>query len=155
MPNKEQNYVPARGFFFSVDFYDGSSKKFSSFKEVSGLSVKINTEDVAEGGENGFKYRLPTGAVYQNLVLKRPLNVDSELVIWCKDAIENFDFKLKTVTVKLLELDSNSTGSKPLAVWEFLNAYPVGWNLSNLDAMGNDLAVETIEIAFTRFARKK
>ena len=74
MANKEQNYTPAVGFFFSVDFYDGSTKKFSSFKEVSGLSVKINTEDITQGGENGFKYRLPTGAAYQNLVLKRGLN---------------------------------------------------------------------------------
>ncbi len=155
MANKEQNYIPPTGFFFSVDFYDGSTKKFSSFKEVSGLSVKINTEDIVQGGENGFKYRLPTGAVYQNLVLKRALNVDSELITWCKDAIENFDFKLKTVTVKLLHLDSNSSGSKPLAVWEFSDAYPIGWNLSNLNAMGNELAIETIEIAFTRFARKK
>lgn len=155
MANKEQNYIPPTGFFFSVDFYDGSTKKFSSFKEVSGLSVKVNTEDVTQGGENGFKYRLPTGVAYQNLVLKRALNVDSELVTWCKDAIENFDFRLKTVTVKLLHLDSNSTGSKPLAVWEFSDAYPVGWNLSNLNAMGNELAIETIEIAFTRFQRKK
>ena len=155
MPNKEQNYIPPTGFFFSVDFYDGSTKKFSSFKEVSGLTVKVNTEDITQGGENGFKYRLPTGASYENLVLKRALNVDSSLVEWCKDAIENFDFKLKTVTVKLLQLDSNSTGSKPLAVWEFSDAYPVGWNLSNLDAMGNNLAIETIELAFTRFQRKK
>jgi phage tail-like protein len=155
MAETETNFRPPVGFYFSVSFTDSGGEKFSSFSEVQGLSVKINTEVVADGGENGFKYRLPTGATYENLVLKRGLKVESSLIAWFNKAIQEFTFEPKTVTVRLLAVDSKPTGDKALAVWDFLQAYPIGWNIGGLKSTDNNVVVESLELAYTKFVRKK
>lgn len=57
------------GFYFELSFKDEDA----AFKEVSGISKELSMEEVVCGGENRFKYRLPTITTSQNLVLKRAL----------------------------------------------------------------------------------
>jgi phage tail-like protein len=59
-----------------------------AFQEVSGLTEELNVEEIVCGGENRFKYKLPTVVSNQNLVLKRALiPANSGLVTWCKNSI--------------------------------------------------------------------
>jgi phage tail-like protein len=54
-----------------------------AFQEISGMAEEMSVEEVVCGGENRFKYKLPTVATGQNLVLKRALvPVASKLVNW-------------------------------------------------------------------------
>src|SRR5688572_18462199 len=115
----ETDFRPPVGFYFSVSFTDSGGEKFSSFSEVQGLSVKMELEPVTDGGENGFKYRLPKAVNYENLILKRGLKVESTMIAWFNKAIQEFTFEPKTVTVRLLAIDSKPTGDKALAVWDF------------------------------------
>ena len=39
----------------------------------------------------------------------------------------------------------------PAAAWLFWKAYPVKWSVSDLDADVNGVAIETMELAYTRF----
>ena len=53
-------YYPPVGFYFKVDIgVSGAYRTDSEFQSVSGLSVDIETEEFAEGGENRFKHKLP------------------------------------------------------------------------------------------------
>lgn len=70
------NYYPPLGFHFKIEF--GNQKDEYQFQSVSGLNVDLETEEIAEGGENRFKHKLPLRARYPNLVLKRGI-----LSIWC------------------------------------------------------------------------
>ncbi|MEZ4873956.1 MAG: phage tail protein [Flavobacteriaceae bacterium] len=58
---------------YPVSFYFKLSFKGvdAAFQEVSGISKELGVEEVVCGGENRFKYRLPTTTSGQNLVLKR------------------------------------------------------------------------------------
>ena len=107
------NYYPPVGFHFKVNF-DGVSKNNEDyrFQSVSGLSVDIETEDYAEGGENRFKHKLPVKTKFPNLVLKRGMLLDSEVIAWCQDAIENFVFKPANITIDLLDEEHS-----PLKTW--------------------------------------
>jgi phage tail-like protein len=40
-------------------------------------------------------------------------------------------------------------------VWTFFNAWPVKWSLGGLDAQKNEIAMETLEFAYTYSARQK
>lgn len=124
-----------------------------AFQEVSGLESGLEVEPVVEGGENRYVHQLPKPARRGNLKLKRGLTTyASGMVQWCKSTIEG-DFaqaiKPKDITVSLL-----NEMRAPVAVWLVGNAYPVKWSMGAFDAMKNELAVETIELAYHTLKRK-
>jgi len=143
-------YYPPVGFHFQVSFINlaGVQDNDARFQEVSGLSAEINTEEVVEGGENRFSYRLPTRAKYGNLILKRGMLTDSGLIGWFRDAVENFDFTPSDLLVTLL-----NEKHQPLAGWKFLKAWPVKWAISDFKAQEGAVVVETVELAYTFFKR--
>jgi len=143
------SYYPPVGFHFKVEFPGIGSDADTRFQEVSGLTAEIATEELQVGGENRFSYRLPTRARYNNLILKRGMLQNSNLISWFTDAIENFEFRTSDVNVYLLNENHQITVS-----WLFLNAYPVKWVISDLRSQENSIVVETIELAYQYFRRK-
>jgi phage tail-like protein len=135
-------------FAFNVKVTGISGTFEGSFQEVTGISAKLNTEPLKEGGENTFIRRLPLPPQYDNLVLKRGMLLSSDLIDWARDAIEKFTIKTKTVVVNLL--DENRS---PLASWTFANAYPVALKITDFKAQENSIACESVELAYENFTR--
>jgi len=143
-------YFPPVGFHFKVEFLGISSGDIDTrFQEVSGLSAEVTTEELAVGGENRFTYRLPNRARYNNLILKRGMVQDSNLISWLSDAIEDFVFKPVDVNVYLLNENHEIS-----ATWVLLQAYPVKWSVSDFKAQESSLVIETIELAYQYFRRR-
>ncbi|HYQ56744.1 MAG TPA: phage tail protein [Draconibacterium sp.] len=138
------DYYPPLGFHFKVEF-NGYPGEFQ-FQSVSGLTVDVETEQLTEGGENRFKHKVPVRTKYPNLVLKRGLLVDSELISWFRNAVENYEFKPTDLIVKLLNEEH-----EPLISWNVVHAYPVKWSLSDFDAEQNKLVIETLELTYNYF----
>jgi len=138
------------GFYFSLSIVGDTNTADAAFQEVSGLSKEMHVEDVVCGGENRFKYRLPTGTTFQNLVLKRGVTTDeSPLVKWCNDVINGGliqAIKPKNIQLKLLNEKGETCQS-----WTFNKAYPVKWSASDLHSEKNELFIETIELAYQYF----
>lgn len=139
------NYYPPVGYHFSVEFPTVSKGEFR-FQSVSGLTATLDTEDVAEGGENRFKHKLPVRTGYSNLVLKRGLAVKSDLIKWCREAIEDLNIKPVNVIVKLL-----NEKHEPLMTWNVVHAYPVKWEVSGFDAEESKIVIESIELVYNYF----
>lgn len=135
------------GFHFAVDFGLGISPGDHFFQEVSGIGAEVTTEELREGGAD-VSYRLPTGIKFNNLVLKRGLVTGSQVLNWCRDAVENFSFSPSDITVVLL-----NENHLPLAVWQFIGAYPVKWSVTDFKAQENALVIESMELAY-RIMRK-
>jgi phage tail-like protein len=150
MPEADRPYSMPRTFHFKVEFQDvpGVTVNDVRFQDVSGLNAEIGIEEVKSGGENRFSHRLPTRARYSNLVLKRGMLIDSGLIKWFIDAVENFSFLPATIVVKLLDKDH-----QPIQSWSFIKAWPVKWNVADLRANENSIVVETIELAYQYFKR--
>lgn len=143
------SYCPPVSFHFKVEFQGvGQGDTDIRFQEVSGLTAAMTPEELPVGGENRFTYRLPSRPKYANLILKRGLLMDSGLIDWIKNAIENFQFSPVDVQVSLLNEDHQVSAS-----WIFTEAYPVKWAISDLKAMENSLAIETIELAYNYYRR--
>nr|WP_321235691.1 phage tail protein [uncultured Psychroserpens sp.] len=137
------------GFYFNLSF----SGEDIAFKEVSGISKELGIEEVASGGENRFKYRLPTQGSSKNLVLKRAIvSKDSKLVKWCSDTIDGGlanPIQPQNISVNLL----NEKG-EVLIKWVFYNAYPVKYAIANIKSHESEVLLETIELAYTYFETK-
>ena len=142
-----EKYHPPVGFHFKVTFESVSTKKSdNSFQSVSGLSVDLETEEIAEGGENRFKHKIPVRSKFPNLVLKRGMLVNSEVIKWCKKALENFEIEPLNITVMLLD-----EKHKALQTWNIVNAYPVKWSVGDFNAEESKLVIETLELTYNYF----
>jgi phage tail-like protein len=137
-------YYPPLGFHFKVEF-DNIDGEFE-FQSVSGLTVTLETEEIAEGGENRFKHKLPVKTTFPNLVLKRGLLVDSALAEWCRKAVEDFDIKPTDIIISLL-----NEKHEPLMIWDVVHAYPVKWAMTDFNAEESKMVIETIELAYNYF----
>ncbi|MEM7106105.1 MAG: phage tail protein [Bacteroidota bacterium] len=144
-------YYPPSGFYFSLNF-EGFGSSDASFAEASGLTVELAYEEINEGGENHFNYRVPSRVKYPHLVLKRGLVIKkSPVAEWCVNSMQKSlasSIKTRTVTLKLL--DPKKSGSS-LAAWVFYNAYPVKWDITGFNAQASEFAVENLELAYSYF----
>ena len=138
------NYYPPLGFHFKVEF--ANLKSEYEFQSVSGLTLELDTEEIAEGGENRFKHKLPVRTSFPNLVLKRGLVTDSSLVKWCREAVKDFNITPTDITISLLNEEH-----EPLMTWNVVHAYPLKWAMADFNAEESKLVIETIELAYNYF----
>jgi len=137
---------PPLAFRFGVFFFAGGGQSNSIdtlFQKVSGIGASVQTAPVHEGGQNLYLQQLPQAIQHDNLVLERGLVVGSPLALELDAALSLFQFSPSNVLVSLL--DKTST---PVASWLFLNAHPVKWSLSALNATANEVVIETIELTY-------
>ena len=139
---------PPTSFSFIVNGISTLEGIDSQFQSISGLTTEIKTEEYAEGGENRFVHQLPLRPQYPNLVLKRGLILNSGLIKWCRDAMENFEFEPRDL---LISLHGGIGSTAPLMFWNVVGAYPVKWNVSDFNAEENKLAIETVELKYRYF----
>ncbi len=138
------------GFYFSLSISGDNADVDCAFQEISGLAMNMSPEDVVCGGENRFKYRLPTTTTFENLVLKRGVvQTTSPLLEWCNTTLNGGSAEpivTKNVIVALLNDQGQTCKS-----WTFNGAYPVKWSAAELNAEKNAVFIETIEMAFQYF----
>ncbi|WP_378179173.1 phage tail protein [Aquimarina sp. SS2-1] len=132
------------------------------FQKVSGISTEVQLDTINEGGQNLHSHRVPKKINYNNLVLERgyvassldnfglPVPglgfIGSPLIAEFNTTFSFFKFNPCNVLVTLF----NEEGI-PIGGWLFLKAYPVKWSVSDLDAQSNTVAIDTMELAYTRF----
>lgn len=152
-PSFEADAPPApmpAAFAFKVEFLnlpESSGALQCSFREVSGLAQSLETEDVADGGENTFVHQLPVRAKPGRLVLKRGLiDRGSALMSWCAGVLQGgLDQRIQPANVKVQLFDENG---QPLMAWTCNGAYPVRWALDSFESTKNEAAIEEIELAY-------
>lgn len=140
------NYYPPVSFHFRVEVLGLSSDNDTRFAEASGLSFETTTEEVAEGGENRYLQRYPVVPKYSDLVLKRGLLVQSAVFDWVRDCLEGDQVEPKNVDVTLLNEEH-----EPLMTWHVINAFPIKWGISDFNATGNTVLLETLTFAYQYF----
>ena len=110
------------------------------FTQVQGLSAQIDVMEYPEGGRNDYVHKLPTRIKHTNLTLKRGLTTEGALLEWLKKTV----VKAEPAEMSLTLCDYEG---KPIQSWSFAGAYPVKWTGPDANAGGNEMMVETLEIA--------
>ncbi len=142
-----QAYYPPVNFYFRVSISGVNANVDYAFQEISGLNAEMAFEEIAEGGENRFKHKVPSGIKQTNLILKRGFATsDSKIAEWCKKTVfSDLSTKIepKDVTVLLL----NPSG-KAIMTWVFASAWPVKWSFTDLESSTGEIMIESIEFAY-------
>jgi phage tail-like protein len=142
---------PAVGFYFSVSFSNISNNVDSRFKEVSGITMSLDTMSINPGGDSGVDVVLPKKTSFTDLTLKRGyVSSDSALRDWCYSWLLNdYSEKIekKDVFLKLL----NAEGA-PLITWQFVDAFPIKMEINSFNSMSSGdsaILMETIVLKYS------
>lgn len=115
---------------------------FGGFSECTGLDMSMETEKFHQGGENDTERRFPTRITWENLTLKRGVSrVSQSGWDWLYDFGEG---KVKRKDGLIVLMDEKHI---PHNVWTFKRGLPVKFQGPSLKAMGNEVAIESLEIA--------
>ncbi len=129
---------PWGNFNFLVEI-DGISR--AAFHEVSGFDSTIDVIEHREGGENTTLHKLPGMTKYSNLVLKWGITDDVQLYQWHRQVV-NGEIQRKNGSIVLLD-----RAGQEVARWNFIRAWPSKYDGPDFNAEGNDIAIETLELA--------
>jgi phage tail-like protein len=119
-----------------------------AWTKCEGLAVEYEVLEYQEGGLNEYVHRLPGRRKYTNVKLTRPLDEHSaDVVVWVsKQATEP---RRRTAQIAVLERDGSV-----VCQWDLADVYPLKWSGPALDAGGNQVALETLELAHNGFLRR-
>lgn len=114
-----------------------------SFQEVSGLDVEAQPIEYRHGDSPSFSaIKMPGIKKYGNVTMKKGVFAkDNKFWEWFNQ------IKMNTVTRIPITISLLDEGGKPTMVWHLSNAWPTKITGTDLKADGNEVAVETVEIA--------
>jgi len=141
MSDEDQDTVwPLPKFTFSVQIGDGRPV---AFQEVSGLEVEAQPVEHRSGNAKVFsRIKMPGLVKTGNVMLKKGVSTgDTRLSDWVRQVQMNI-IERRTVTISLLD----ETGT-PTMVWRLKNAFPVKMTGLDWKAEGDEVAIETLELA--------
>lgn len=146
MPQPGQQPVYFRGFQFMVEI-DGIDN--ARFQEVGGLDATVDVIEYREGGDLLGVRKLPGVTKHSNLSLKRGFTSDARLYTWFEDVMTGRTEKIRR-NVSVVQLDM---AGKEVMRWNLFQAFPMKYTAATYNAKGNELSIETLEIAYERIER--
>ena len=132
------NY-PLSKFHFQVD-WNGTN---IGFTEVSGMDISNDVIEYRDGSSPEYsKIKMPGQRKFSNISLKRGMfKSDNEFYTWF-NTINMNTVERRDITISLLD-----ETMAPVVVWKVKNAWPTKITPTDLKADGNDVAIESLEIA--------
>jgi len=128
-------------FTVNIDGY-GS---LGSWSKCEGLAVEYEVFEYQEGGWNDYVHRLPGRRKYPNVKLTRPLDKDSQTVVkWVSGLVS----KVERQNAEIAVMDASG---EVVCRWNLTGVCPVKWTGPTLDAGGNQVASESLELAHNGF----
>lgn len=130
---------PLPKFHFLVEW--GGSR--IGFSEVTGLDMQIEPIEYREGSSPQYtKIKMPGLQKFSNITLKRgTFNGDKEFYKWMRTV------SLNTIERRDLVISLLNENHEPVISWKVINAFPIKVQASDLKADGNEVAIETLELA--------
>jgi len=130
---------PLPVFHFRVEW----GGKNIGFSEASGLTQEVQIIEYRDGSSPDYStIKMPGLRKYSNITLKRGISKgDNEFFGWMNTV------KLNTIERRDLTISLLNENHEPVMVWKAHNAFPVKVEGPGLKASGNEVAVESIELA--------
>jgi phage tail-like protein len=133
------NIYPMPKFHFRVEW--GGERL--GFTEVTGLDMQVEAIEYREGSSLEYsKLKMPGMHKFSNITLKRgSVAGDSDFYKWI-NTINLTLVERRDVVISLL-----NEAHSPVLTWKAKNTFPVKLQASDLKADGNEVAIESLELA--------
>ena len=110
--------------------------------KIEGLGMEYQVTEYREGGVNGYMHKLVGPLKFTNLRLSRPVDATSPLVMmWLAS-------NQMAVLPQTMAITAMTAGGEAITTWNLVGAVPVKWTGPQLDIMSNNVATETLEVAY-------
>ena len=129
---------PYKGFRFRVEIHGVQQAGFS---ECSSLGSHIEVVEYREGGDTATVRKLTGKTSYPDITLKWGMTDSQDLYAWHLQTVQG---TVQRQDGSVIQLDD--TGNEKLR-WNFYKAWPSKWDGPTYSAKGNDVAIETLELA--------
>lgn len=129
---------PYRVYKYKVEI-DGITR--GGFREASGLDSSQDPIEYREGTDPLHAKKLPGLNKSSNISLKWGITDDAQLWEWRKKSIDG-KVERKNGSIVLY----NDAGEEKIR-WNFMEGWPTKWTGPSFNATGNEVAIETLEIA--------
>lgn len=130
----------------------------AGFAECAGLQMETKVFEYNEGGRNETTLKFPETTTFGNITLKRGITHSNELINWQLDIVDGRFSKLprpprdrkannppnQEKSIAIVLMDERGDDVKR---WNLIRAFPVKWVGPDLKATGNEVAIETLELA--------
>lgn len=121
----------------------------AGFSECTIPDTTQDPIEYREGNEVPTVRKIPGLIKYGNITLKQGITDSLDLFNWRK-LVEDGKMADARSNIAVVVLDEEGN---PKARWEFAEAWPTKYDAPDLNATGNDIAVETLEIAHESMIR--
>ncbi len=130
---------PLSKFHFRVEW--GGTR--IGFTEVTGLDKSLDVIEYRDGSSPEYsKIKMPGLQKFSNVTLKRgTFESDNEYYAWL-NTVQMNKIERRDLVISLL-----NEQHEPVMIWKIKNAFPVKVQSSDLKADGNEVAIETMELA--------
>lgn len=138
---------PYRNFNFKVEI-DGIIQ--AGFSDCTGFGASTDPIEYREGGDKYNSVRKLPGATKQNnIVLKWGLTdpAQGDLYSWYQNIMKG-KIERKNGSIIVLDLEGNEK-----VRWNFFDAWPTKWDGPDFSAKGNEVAIDSLELACERIER--
>jgi phage tail-like protein len=136
---------PLRNFRFRLEI-DGVTQ--AGFSEVSGFDVTVDPIDYREGTDATHVRKLTGLTKYGNVTLKWGITDSLELHNWHRQIVDG-DIQRKNIAINVVD-----EAGENKARFEIVEAWPSKYDPTDLNAKGNEVAIETLEICNEGVIRK-
>ncbi len=138
---------PYGDFNFLVDIGTGTEGPEAGFSEVLMPEASIDVIEYRNGNDKELGVRKIPGIVrYGNVALKRGVIGSLNLYQWFNQVRNGDVNSYRTVVIQL----QNEDRTQIVWTWKLLRAWPVRYRSSNLNAKGQDIVIEELELAYER-----
>lgn len=144
---------PYKNFNFLVEITGNNNFAKAGFQTVSGLNMNTDIVEYREGGDTTTPRKSPGQTNFDDIEFERGMTEDTDMFDWASKVFDankkaqNNDPKFRaTILVKLRDRENNV-----VKTWEIQRAWVSAYEVSELDAMGDGIAVETMTVTHEGF----
>jgi len=113
-----------------------------TWTKIEGLGMEYQVTEYREGGVNGYMHKSVGPAKFTNVRLSRPVDSTSPLLMtWLQS-------NMIAVVPQTMAITACTAGGEEITTWSLVGVVPVKWSGPSLDIMSNQVATETLEVAY-------
>ncbi|MBI4538138.1 MAG: phage tail protein [Gemmatimonadetes bacterium] len=145
MPETGAYVDPFNAYNFKLEIQGLEGARFT---ECTGIGIRVQDIRYREAGIDPAVHRLVGPVEYADITLRYGLTGSMDLWNWFMTAVAG-RVQRKNASVVLLGND----GVTEAARWNLINAWPAAWHGAPLNAMGREVAIESLTLVFEKLER--
>jgi len=138
---------PYRNYNFKLDL--GQNKGECFFTECSDLAVHVEAIKYREGGAGHVTRHVPGRVEYTPITLRFGVSDSTVLWDWMQASVQG-QVERENISIQMLTSDGS-----PGFHWNLMEAWPKSWKAAPLDALGQEIAIDSLTLVYQELQRAK